>query len=69
MNSDLMLLQPYPFERISDVKKGITPPADRSSIMLSIGEPKHAAPQLVLNTLSAHQKRISVYPKIKGQPE
>jgi N-succinyldiaminopimelate aminotransferase len=69
MNPDLSLLQPYPFERLAELKKGATPPADRSAIMLSIGEPKHASPQLVLDALGKYQKRISVYPKTKGQPE
>lgn len=69
MNPDLALLQPYPFERLAQLKAGINPPAERSPILLSIGEPKHAAPQLVLDALAQHQKRISVYPKTKGQPE
>jgi len=69
MNPDLSLLQPYPFERLAELKKGATPPSDRSAIMLSIGEPKHASPTLVLDALTQHQKRISVYPKTKGQPE
>jgi N-succinyldiaminopimelate aminotransferase len=69
MNPDLSLLQPYPFERLAELKKAATPPADRSAIMLSIGEPKHASPTLVLDALTQYQSRISVYPKTKGQPE
>jgi len=69
MNADLSLLQPYPFERLAELKKGANPPAGRNAIMLSIGEPKHAAPQLILDALDKYQKRISIYPKTKGQPE
>lgn len=69
MNPDLSLLQPYPFERLAELKKGAMPPADRSAIMLSIGEPKHASPSLVLDALGKYQQRISVYPKTRGQPE
>ena len=65
MNQLLDLLQPYPFERLAALKAGITPAA-RSSISLSIGEPKHLPPALVMQQLAASLQQVSVYPKTKG---
>ena len=47
MNPDLEKLHPYPFEKLLALKSGITPPAGKSHIALSIGEPKHAPPEFV----------------------
>ncbi|MFT6917062.1 MAG: N-succinyldiaminopimelate aminotransferase [Motiliproteus sp.] len=69
MNPDLNKLQPYPFERLNALKAGITPPADRSPIALSIGEPKHPAPDAVRETLSDNLNLLSSYPSTKGVPE
>ena len=41
MNHALNQLQPYPFEKLRALLAGVTPPADKRAIALSIGEPKH----------------------------
>jgi len=46
MNSSLSLLHPYPFEKLNKLFQDITP-ADLPLIPLSIGEPKHPAPEFV----------------------
>lgn len=69
MNHHLSLLQPYPFEKLAQLKSGATPPAHLSPIALSIGEPKHTAPAFVLQTLTAELKGVSQYPQTKGLPE
>ena len=51
MNPDLQKLSPYPFERLARLKEGIAPPQHLQHIPLSIGEPKHAPPEFVLQTL------------------
>ncbi|NRB39603.1 MAG: succinyldiaminopimelate transaminase [Pseudomonadales bacterium] len=66
MNPNLALLKPYPFERLNRLKSGIQVPADLNHIALSIGEPKHAPPAFVLDTLSQSLAQISAYPKTKG---
>ncbi|MFA7095402.1 MAG: succinyldiaminopimelate transaminase, partial [Gammaproteobacteria bacterium] len=43
MNAELQQLQPYPFEKLASLKRGVTPPADRAHISMSIGEPQHPA--------------------------
>lgn len=65
MNPDLAKLQPYPFEKLAALKAGITPPA-QPHIALSIGEPKHPAPEFVLAALRDNLQQFSVYPVSKG---
>ncbi len=69
MNPKLDLLQPYPFEKLRSLKNGITPPPDLKHIALSVGEPKHAAPQLVLDHLQENLHRLEQYPTTAGLPE
>lgn len=65
MNELLKHLQPYPFERLAALKKGISV-TDKTAIALSIGEPKHAPPVFVLKKLADNLNRISYYPKTAG---
>lgn len=69
MNPDLNKLLPYPFERLAKLKQGVTPPPHLSHIPLSIGEPKHAPPQLVLDALRNNLAGLGAYPVAKGLPE
>ncbi len=68
MNSDLDRLHPYPFEKLAELKAGARPPADRKHIPLSIGEPRHAPPAIVLDTLREALPEIARYPATKGEP-
>ncbi|MDB4224201.1 succinyldiaminopimelate transaminase [Granulosicoccus sp.] len=68
MNSELNLLQPYPFEKLSLLLKDVTP-ADLHPISLSIGEPKHPAPQLVLDAMTDALRTMEKYPGIRGSDE
>lgn len=69
MNPDLEKLFPYPFERLAKLKEGITPPAHLAHIALSIGEPKHPAPEFVLEALRNNFAGFGAYPMAKGLPE
>jgi N-succinyldiaminopimelate aminotransferase len=69
MNPDLDKLQPYPFERLTALKEGTNPPAGLSHIALSIGEPKHPAPEVVLESLRANLELTNKYPLTKGIAE
>ena len=66
MNPDLLKLQAYPFEKLAALKAGITPPADKSGIALSLGEPQHEAPALAIDALIASVQGVSHYPLSKG---
>jgi len=66
MNPDLSRLQPYPFEKLGQLFKGATPPTALAPIALSIGEPRHASPGFVLETLARSLEKLSVYPTTRG---
>ncbi len=69
MNPHLSQLHPYPFEKLATLKQGITPPADKLHIALSIGEPKHATSAFIREALVAHMDGLTQYPTTKGLPE
>ena len=75
MNPDLQSLQPYPFEKLKTLLAGTVAPEAMPAISLSVGEPKHAAPQLVIDTLIkhidgvSHKSGLNAYPGTKGIPE
>ncbi|MDH3386325.1 MAG: succinyldiaminopimelate transaminase [Gammaproteobacteria bacterium] len=66
MNTDLLRLQPYPFEKLAELKQGLQPPAQLDHIALSIGEPRHPAPRFVIDNLIAHLHQLSNYPSTRG---
>jgi N-succinyldiaminopimelate aminotransferase len=68
MNPLLQRLQPYPFERLRALTKGITPNQALSPISLGIGEPKHPTPPLVEDALMAALPGLSAYPATAGEP-
>ena len=69
MNANLGLLQAYPFQRLNELKAGITPPAHLTHISLSIGEPSHPAPEFVKQALTASIDELSHYPSTRGSIE
>ena len=68
MNTLLDALEPYPFTKLSSLLSQVTP-AQKSQIRLSVGEPQHAPPQFVLDTLAQHLPRLANYPATAGIPE
>lgn len=68
MNPALERLQAYPFERLAKLLSGNRPPAALRHIAMSIGEPRHAAPQLALDALRAHLDELGSYPATRGLP-
>jgi len=69
MNPELDKLHPYPFEKLTSLKQGSVANPNVNHIALSIGEPKHASPQFVLDTLTQQVAGVSAYPLTKGLPE
>lgn len=69
MNPDISKLFPYPFERLAILHQGISAPRHLTPILLSIGEPKHAPPEFVLESLRAHLEGLGTYPMARGLPE
>ncbi len=69
MNERIGLLHAYPFERLARLKSGLVPPAHLPHIAMSIGEPKHPPPQLVIDALCANMDQLGSYPLTVGVPE
>ena len=69
MNPDLYKLQAYPFEKLTALKAGVTPPEDKSAINLSVGEPQHSAPNIITEELISHLHGLGRYPATKGVRE
>ncbi|HEY8159834.1 MAG TPA: succinyldiaminopimelate transaminase [Methylobacter sp.] len=69
MTPNFKHLHPYPFEKLAQLKQGITPPAKMSHIALSMGEPTHATPHLIQEALLTHLHGLANYPTTKGIPE
>jgi N-succinyldiaminopimelate aminotransferase len=69
MNPSLARLQPYPFERLRLLLAGAQPPAGLPHISMSIGEPRHASPQFVLQALTDNLATLGSYPATAGAPQ
>ncbi len=71
MNKHLSLLHPYPFEKLSTLLEGVQGP-DKSLIALSLGEPRHPAPDFIIdlaNDYHAIRSSFGTYPPTKGIQE
>jgi N-succinyldiaminopimelate aminotransferase len=69
MNPALGRLMAYPFERLAQLKAPLSPPPGLRHVALSIGEPKHAPPALVLEALARSMGELGSYPATRGLPE
>ncbi len=72
MNPRLDQLHDYPFQRLAALLDGITPAARQAHVSLSIGEPKHAPPDAVVEFLADRQRlseSLSTYPATRGIKE
>ncbi|MEQ1728472.1 MAG: succinyldiaminopimelate transaminase [Vicinamibacterales bacterium] len=65
MNARLTQLQPYPFERLRALFASVQAPS-RTPIRLSIGEPQHPTPPLILEALTRHLDGLATYPTTAG---
>jgi N-succinyldiaminopimelate aminotransferase len=66
VNPHLQDLHPYPFEKLRVLFEGITPPAGYSPIRLSIGEPQHATPAFIRESLIDNLGGLANYPTTQG---
>jgi N-succinyldiaminopimelate aminotransferase len=68
MNPRLDLLQPYPFEKLRALFAGVVPDPAKRAISLSLGEPRHPTPRLILDALVASASAFAKYPSTIGPP-
>jgi len=66
MNPYLKDLHPYPFEKLTELKAGIKPSSALDPILLSVGEPQHAAPDFVKQALCDSIDGLEKYPSTRG---
>jgi len=66
MNPRLANLHAYPFERLAQLKATVQPPPHLPHIAMSIGEPQHAPPTVVLQALERNLDRLGSYPSTVG---
>lgn len=66
LNDRLDQLTDYPFQRLADLLGG---PATPDAIVMSIGEPQHAAPPVVARVLAEKAGLWGKYPPANGSPE
>lgn len=69
MNHNLAYLHPYPFAKMAALLANSTPNPAYSEIKLSIGEPKHEPPALVLDVLQENLDKLCHYPTTNGSFE
>ena len=72
MNPHLDALQAYPFERLDALKAGIEPNSRAPHVPLQIGEPKHAPPGFVVESLrdaNVLAPGLAAYPPTRGGGE
>ncbi len=72
MNNNLEKLYPYPFQRFNQLLDGVTSDTNHRQIAWSMGEPKHPAPDFLVNALTDTaliREGFGTYPPTKGTPE
>jgi N-succinyldiaminopimelate aminotransferase len=66
MNPLLDLLQPYPFQKLASLLKGVQANPVYQPVSLHIGEPKHTTPKFICDALSANLNGLANYPTTLG---
>ena len=66
LNARLDAVGDYPFDRLRALLGDVSPPADLTPIPLSLGEPQHAPPAVLADTVAREFAGWSKYPPMKG---
>lgn len=62
-----MKFEAYPFEKLADLLKDVTPNNDKKPIALTIGEPQFDTPKFITNELCDTASLLNKYPKSAGE--
>jgi len=68
LNPRLETLSDYPFQRLARLLSAIDPPPGRPPVDLSIGQPMHPIPPLMIAALRANEHLWGRYPPVTGSP-
>ncbi len=63
----MMIFEPYPFEKLTDLLCDITPNRSYEPLTLTIGEPQFETPDFILKRLRTHADLLKKYPKTSGE--
>ena len=66
LSDRLQQLTDYPFARLASLLDGVTAPAGREAIDLSIGGPRHPAPAILVDAIAAQADAWNRYPPALG---
>ncbi|MCC6714357.1 MAG: succinyldiaminopimelate transaminase, partial [Gammaproteobacteria bacterium] len=69
MHEALAHLHPYPFEKLARLKNVTRAAQQKTPLDLSIGEPQHETPRLVLEAMAQHLPQMARYPTTRGTEE
>jgi N-succinyldiaminopimelate aminotransferase len=64
-----MNFEPYPFEKLNNLLKNITPNKDYEPSVLTIGEPQFETPEFIQTALCDNASQLRKYPKTTGEDE
>lgn len=64
-----MNFEPYPFEKLNNLLKDITPNKEYESSILTIGEPQFETPEFIQEELCKHSSLLRKYPKTAGEDD
>jgi len=62
-----MTFEPYPFEKLNDLLKNITPNSAYEPSVLTIGEPQFETPKFIQDSLASSTSLLKKYPKTSGE--
>ena len=62
-----MHFEPYPFEKLTELLKDITPISSFPAVSLTIGEPQFDTPLFIQEALYEHASQLNKYPKSSGE--
>lgn len=68
-NTNLDNLVDYPFDRLRTLLNGIDAPANKTPMIMSLGEPQHPSPSLLADTVNKFSDQWAKYPPIAGTPD
>ena len=63
-----MNFEPYPFEKLNNLLKNITPNKEYATSVLTIGEPQFETPDFIQQALCDNSSLLKKYPKTSGEP-
>lgn len=66
MHNALLRLQAYPFERLARLQNGVRVATSKSPLDMSIGEPRHETPRIIIDTMARELPHMSRYPSTRG---